>query len=330
MHVSIVLPTLNEQSWLRDCLDSLVAQDHPGVDEILVVDGGSTDRTRDIAASFGDRVRVVDNPGVTAAAAMNVGISLARHDVIVRADAHTTYAADYVRRSVDALTSSGADWVGGPMRPVGTTAFGRAVAAVTSSPLGVGPGRFHYATAAADVETVYLGAFDRRVVAEVGGYDAETIQWAAEDQELAYRLRRAGRRIRLDPAIRSWYVPRGTPRALWRQYFNYGMCKASTLAKHRTLPYWRPLAPAALVAGFVIAAVGAVAARRPLAATALPAAYALASGTVAARVSRTPGVSPPRAALAVWICHVAYGLGFWNGIGRIVRGRPFDAKPRSR
>lgn len=330
MPVSIVLPTLNEQAWLRDCLDSLLAQDHPDIDEILVVDGGSTDRTREIADSFGAPVTVVDNPGVTAASAMNVGLAAARNDVIVRADAHTFYATDYVRRSVDALEHSGADWVGGTMRPVGTTAFGRAVAAVTSSPLGVGPGRFHYATEASDVETVYLGTFDRRIVDEVGGYDAESIQWAAEDQELAFRLRQAGRRIRLDPSIRSWYVPRGTPRHLWRQYFNYGMCKASTLAKHRTLPYWRPLAPAALIAGFVGAAVLAIGARKPAAALLTPAVYAMTSGAVAVRLARDPGVSPPRAALAVWICHVAYGLGFWNGLGRIVRGRPFDNRPRSR
>src|SRR5205823_13479484 len=61
--------------------------------------------------------------------------------------------------------------------------------------------------------------------------------------ELNYRLRRTGGRILLDPSIRSWYFPRETPRALVRQYFNYGVCKASTLAKHSTLPTWRPLAP---------------------------------------------------------------------------------------
>ena len=166
----------------------------------------------------------------------------------MRADAHTLYEPDYVACSVRAWQTSGADWVGGPMRPVGTTSFGRAVAAVTSSPLGVGPGRFHYADEAGDVETVYLGTFDRRIVDEVGGYDETDLQWAAEDQELNYRLRLAGRRIHLDPSIRSWYFPRETPAALWRQYANYGMCKASTLKKHRTLPYWRPLAPALMVA----------------------------------------------------------------------------------
>lgn len=325
--VSIVLPTLNEQAYLRDCLDSLVSQDFAGIDEILVVDGGSHDNTRSIAAQFAPLVRVVDNPGVTAASAMNVGLAAARNDLIVRADAHTLYAADYVSTSVNALCASGADWVGGTMSPVGTTSFGRAVAAVTSSPFGIGPGRFHYATEEQDVETVYLGTFDRRIVLEVGGYDTETIQWAAEDQELNFRLRNAGRRIRLVPAVRSWYFPRDTPRALWRQYSNYGMCKASTLAKHRTLPYWRPLAPALLVAGLLGSAARGLARRRPLRGLAPIAAYAGATATVSIRISDTPGVDPHRCWLAMLICHVSYGLGFWRGVGRIVRRVPFDARP---
>jgi glycosyltransferase involved in cell wall biosynthesis len=329
--LSIVLPTLDERAFIRDCLDSLLAQTYPGVDEILVVDGGSTDGTREIVAGIGEPVRLIDNPRVTAAAAMNVGLANAHNDLIVRADAHTLYATDYVERSVSARHESGADWVGGPMRAVGTTNFGRAVAAVTSSPFGVGPGRFHYATEAADVETVYLGIFDRRAVQAVGGYDETRLQWAAEDQELAYRLRLAGRRIRVDPSIHSWYFPRQTPQALWRQYVNYGMCKASTLAKHRRLPYWRPLAPALMVAGAVGWAGLALSRRHPVVA-ALPAAgYAAGAGALALRLADDePGVAPHRAAATLAICHWGYGLGFWRGVGRIVRGRPFDVRPRAR
>jgi glycosyltransferase involved in cell wall biosynthesis len=326
--VSVVLPTLNERRHLTDCLDSLLHQDYERIREFVVVDGGSTDGTCEMAARFGDLVRVVDNPGVTAAAAMNVAIDVAACDLIVRADAHTVYAKDYVRRSVGALMASGADWVGGRMVPVGRTAFGRAVAAVTTSPFGVGPGRFHYSEEATDVETVYLGTFDRRIVEEVGGYDAHEIQWAAEDQELAFRLRKAGRRVRLDPTIRSWYFPRESPRELWRQYANYGMCKASTLKKHRQLPYLRPLAPAALVAIVTATSVGGATRRRWIIAGTPLLAYLAGAGAVAGRLSRDPGVAPHRAFMALSICHWAYGLGFWRGIGRILANRPFDSLPK--
>jgi len=325
--VSVVLPTLNERAYLTDCLDSLEAQDHAAITEILVVDGGSTDGSRELVEARGGRARLVDNPRVTAAAAMNVGIAAAANDLIVRADAHTIYAADYVTRSLAALDASGADVVGGPMRPVGRTSFGRAVASVTSSPVGIGPGRFHYATEAQDVETVYLGSYRRSVVEEVGGYDEESLQWAAEDQELNYRLRRAGRRIHLDPRIRSRYFPRQTARALWRQYLNYGLCKASTLKKHRTLPYWRPLVPAAMVAGTALVVGAGVAKDRPGLMVAPFAGYAAGAGIVALRLGREPGVAPHRALGVLAICHWAYGIGFWRGIGRILTGRPFESRP---
>ena len=327
--VTIVLPTLDEREHITDCLDSLLDQDYPAIAEILVVDGGSSDGTRALAARRGEPVRVVLNPKVTAAAAMNVGIAAASTDVIVRADAHTLYAPDFVSRCVEVLEASGADVVGGPMRPVGTTAFGRAVAAVTSSPVGVGPGRFHYADQAEDVDTVYLGTYRRDVVTEVGGYDEDELQWAAEDQELNFRLRRSGRRIRLDPSIRSQYFPRQSVRSLWKQYFNYGMCKASTLKKHRTLPSWRPLAPAAMVAGAVALGVVGVLARRPVLAAAPVIAYVTSAGIVALRLGEEPGVAPHRALGALSICHWAYGLGFWAGMARIVTGRPFDTRPRN-
>jgi len=154
------------------------------------------------------------NPKVTAAADMNVGIWAAKGDAVCRADSHTLYASDYVSRCVAVLTESGADNVGGRMRPVGVTAFGWAIAAATSSSVGVGPGRFHYHEGERiEVDTVYLGCWWRSTLEDLGGYDEDSLQWAAEDHELNFRIRRAGGRIVLDPSIRSWYFPRETPGA---------------------------------------------------------------------------------------------------------------------
>ncbi|MDH3707888.1 MAG: glycosyltransferase family 2 protein, partial [Acidimicrobiia bacterium] len=245
--VSIVLPTHTEIGFIRDCLDSILAQDYPAIVEVLVVDGGSQDGTRDVVADATDPIRLVDNPRVTAAAAMNIGIDEAVGDVIVRMDAHALYAPDYVRRCIEVLVETGAANVGGLMRPLGVSAFGRAVAAATSTPWGVGPGAFHYADERRDVDTVFLGCYWRSALIELGGYDEENLQWAAEDHELNFRLTQKGGRITLDPLIRSVYFPRSSPAGLSRQYRNYGIGKMSTLWKHRRLPTWRPLVPAALV-----------------------------------------------------------------------------------
>jgi glycosyltransferase involved in cell wall biosynthesis len=322
--VSIVLPTLNERTTIRDCLASLSAQDAPGLLEILVVDGGSADGTRKIVEHCGDRrVRLVDNPRVTAAAAMNIGVDACRGDVVVRADAHSLYERDYVTNCVRVLEETGAANVGGRMRPVGTSAFGRAVAAVTSSPLGVGPGKFHYVEERTEVDTVYLGCWRRQTLLDLGGYDETDLQWAAEDQELNFRLRRRGGRIILDPAIRSWYFPRDSVRSLWRQYRNYGVAKASTLKKHRTLPTLRPLAPAA----FVAASVGLAVFGRRWQRVALPLSHAGVLAWESVRLAEDPGVAPHNAWVAIETCHWGYGIGFWAGVLRILRRQPFEARP---
>lgn len=322
--VSIVLPTLDERSHLRDCLDSLLAQDFEEIVEILVVDGGSRDGTREVVEGEGGVVRLLDNPKVTAAAAMNVGIAAAAGEVICRADAHTVYAPDYIRRCVEVLEETGAANVGGPMVPVGTSSFGRAVSAVTTSPFGVGPGRFHYATGRHQVETVYLGCWERQTLLDVGGYDEDHLQWAAEDQELNFRIRQAGGTVILDSSIRSWYFPRATPRALLKQYRNYGLAKASTLAKHKTLPYWRPVAPALLVGATVAAPI----VFRPWwMKIAPPLAWALGAGVATAKMSKDPGVAPHRVFGALALCHWGYGAGLWAGLWRIVARKPFDQRP---
>jgi succinoglycan biosynthesis protein ExoA len=321
--VSIVLPTLNERPFIRDCLDSLVGQDYPGIVEILVCDGGSTDGTREIITAYGAPVRLVDNPGVTAAAGLNAGLRESRGEIFCRGDAHALYAADYVRRCVDVLWETGASNVGGPMRAIGTTSFGRAVAAVTSSPFGVGPGRFHYGTAREDVDTVYLGCWWSDALDKFGGWDEASLQWGAEDHELNLRIREAGGRIVLDPSIRSWYFPRDSPRGLARQYLNYGIGKASTLTKHRNLPSWRPLAPAGLV---LLTLVGIVLGRGGWR-LGVPAAHATACGVVALRLGAAPGVGPQRAFGAMEICHWSYGIGFWRGLARGLSGRGFVTRP---
>jgi succinoglycan biosynthesis protein ExoA len=315
--VSIVIPTFNEIAHIDACLESALAQTLP-VLEILIVDGGSTDGTRERVSSYGPPVRLVDNPSRGPASAMNAGISASRGSIICRMDAHTVFDPDYVAESLRVLLEEEADVVGGPMHPVGTTAFGRAVAAVTSSAIGM-PGRFHYATNRIDTDHVYLGMWKRSTLVELGGFDAAHFPFVGEDFELSYRIRQNGGRVVCDPTLRSDYTPRQTPRALWRQYNRYGLAKASSLETHRTLPSWRPLAPAALVALTVI---GLLAGRTWKRRVAVPAIHALGCGAVARLVSRRQSSDLLRATLVQEICHWSYGLGLWSGIIRIIRRQP--------
>ena len=75
--VAVIIPTLNEERFIAGCLDSVVRQTYPfGRMDVMVIDGGSKDRTRAIVEEFGrqyDNIRLLDNPGRIQSVAFNIG-----------------------------------------------------------------------------------------------------------------------------------------------------------------------------------------------------------------------------------------------------------------
>lgn len=310
----MLLPVYNESEHIDACLESLTGQDYGGELTIVVAEGGSTDDTRQRLAAWQQRVpgiAVVDNPRRVQSAGLNLAAAAATGEILVRADAHTAYAPDYVRRSVAALASGDAVAVGGPMRPEGRGSFGRAVAAAMRSKLATGPGKFHHEGESGPVDTVYLGAFRRADFARLGGFRTFP-SGSGEDADLYHRWRRQGGVVLLDPAIRSTYRPRETPGSLTRQHFRYGQVKGELLYVNGTWPSWRPLAPLALVVGLVAAA--GVSLATPWW-WALPALLALWATALLAAALPT-GRLAPLVLLAAGIMHVAYGTGLLWGLAR--------------
>jgi glycosyltransferase involved in cell wall biosynthesis len=303
--VTILIPTYQEAEAIDACLDAVAAQTYGSIIETLVVDGGSDDGTQALAAAH-TGVTVLDNPDRIQSAALNIGIAAARGDVIVRVDGHCVIADDYVERCVAALAETGAAMVGGGMTPVAEGPVQEAIAAAMASRFGAGPARFHTGGAAGWVDTVYLGAYRRDVVREVGGYATDV--GVNEDSELAHRMSAHGG-IWFDPSIRSVYEPRSSLRALARQFYRYGRSRAATAKRHPESVKPRQLAPPALVVALV----------------ALPkrrwtlAAYA-AGVTVATVIDAGPG--PLRKAVfavALPIMHLCWGAGFLVGLSGLSR-----------
>lgn len=305
--VTVAIPVLNEAQGIIKCLEAVTNQAYPGVIEVLVVDGGSTDQTRALAATF-PRVRVLDNPRRHQAAGLNVAIAEARGEVLVRVDGHCVIDRDYVANCVAALTTTGAAMAGGGMAPTGGSGYQAVVAAAMRSRLGVGTARVHRPDAPAGwVDTVYLGAFRTDLAREAGGYDERLV--TNEDAEFAWRMAQRGG-VWFDPAIRSAYYPRSTPGSVARQFFRYGRGRASTVIRHPRSLSARQLAAPALLLGLLTP-------WREL----VVGGYLVVLAAVTATSLRNPVRVAVRVPWAVAIMHVTWGLGFLVGLPKAAGGR---------
>ena len=183
--------------------------------------------------------------------------------------------------------------------------------------LGAGGARYRTGGPEGPVDTVYLGVFRREALAAAGGFDGRLDR--NEDYELNWRLRRGGGTVWFDPALRSVYRPRETPRALARQYFDYGRGKRRTLRLHPGSWRARQMAPPLLVLGLGASALaalagGAGAGVAPAAvAAALPLGWLGAVAAVAVHGAGRPGAHALRVGQALAIMHLAWGAGLLFG-----------------
>lgn len=322
--VSVVVPCLNERRFVERSLRSLLDGHFPAAEmEVLVVDGGSTDGTREILcrlAAADERLRLYENACGATPAALNVGIGAARGQIIVRADAHTFYPPDYVEVLVRTLVQSGADLVG---CRADTTASGddwlaRTIAVAAGGRFATGS-PFRSRSRSGDVDTVPFGCWRRRLFDAVGLFDERLLR--NQDNEHASRILRAGGRVHLTTETRVAVVVRGSLDELWRHAIDSGMWNAFTQRLHPYTFRWRHFLPGVFFVGVVAAALAIVAgagARQPSllalgAAALLP--YLAADLLVALHKARAQG----RLALALPIAfitasyHLTYGYGIVKG-----------------
>jgi glycosyltransferase involved in cell wall biosynthesis len=319
--VSVVVPCYNEQATIRTLLEAVYTQTYPRQDiEVIIADGRSTDRTRAEIAAFQSlhhdlQVNVVDNRKQTIPAGLNQAILAAQGEYVVRLDAHSAPYPDYVSRCVEALAAGLGDNVGGVWEicPGGENWQARAIAAAAAHPLGVGDARYRLGGPAQAVDTVPFGAFRRALIDRIGLFDESLL--TNEDYEFNVRVRRAGGRVWLDPAIRTTYYARNSFGALARQYWRYGYWKARMLRRYPETFRWRQLAGAFVLSFLILGLLGfAFAWARWLLALEV-ALYTLALLVAGVQTTRREGdlamlVGVP---LAIAIMHFTWGTAFlWS------------------
>lgn len=327
--ISVVVPCLNEAGNIERCLRALLTQRHLTEPlEVIVADGGSTDGTRDILlrlAQSDARIRVVDNPKKIAAAGLNAAIQASRGNIILRMDAHTQCAQDYIVRCVDTLQQTGADNVGGPALTIANTMQQAAIGAAFSSRFSTGGASFHNPRFEGETTTVPYGCWRRELFDRVGLFDESLPR--NEDDEHNLRIKRLGGRIWQSPKIQSWYFPRATLPELFAQQRQYGYFKVPVIQKHHAaLRHLIPTLFLVTLATLVLAAIISPGARLALAALLGLYAAALAIPTIFTALRR--GLSLAIRLPPILACyHFAYGLGFAEGIWTFaILKRPADPR----
>ncbi len=318
--VSVIVACRDEAKYIGECLEGLVkGQDYPGETEFIVADGRSRDATRSEIEKWcarDARVRLIDNPESIVPTGLNRAIAAATGEVVVRADAHTDYASDYVSECVRTLVKTGASCVGGPTRTRSRGYIQSAACVATHSVIALGGAKSKRLAYEGPADSVTYGCWRRKTLLDVGMYDERLVR--NQDDELSLRITRAGGQIWQNPRIRSWVYPRDTLPRLFRQYWQYGYWKVPVILKHGGVPASpRHLVPGAFVAMVVLLAAGApFSSAMRIAFSAVAIAYIaclLIAGTASAVAQRAPRVIPVLPAVIATM-HFSYGSGFLAGI----------------
>lgn len=330
--LSVIVPIYQEEKYISKCIDSMLSQDYPKDDlEIILVDGMSKDRTREIVATYTAKypfIRMIDNPERIAPCAMNRGIKEAKGDVIMRLDAHVYYPKNYFSLLVEKLNElPGAENVGALCNtlPVNDSITAQSIAAVLSSSFGMGNSHFRVgADKEMEVDTVPFGCFHKSIFDKVGLYDEELVR--NQDDELNARIIKAGGKIYLIPQLVCEYYARDTAKKVFKMFYQYGVFKPLVNKKLGSPATVRQFFPLFFVLGLLVG---------PVVCLFLPVlwwayfAVIMLWFILATSFSLKDSKNLKRILTQNWIyfvVHFGYGWGYIVGIYKILFHRPFIAQ----
>jgi succinoglycan biosynthesis protein ExoA len=259
--VSIIVPCFNEETTIGLLLNSVLSQTYlKSRMELVIADGMSTDRTRDMVNAFQREhpellVRIVENSARSIPSGLNQAIRESKGEFIIRLDAHSMPIAEYVERCIIDHLSGKGDNIGGvwDIRPGADTWIAKSISLAAAHPLGVGDAQYRVNAKEGPVDTVPFGSFRRILIEKIGTFD-ETLL-ANEDYEFNARVRQSGGTVFLDPSIRSIYFARSTLANLASQYWRYGYWKFVMLKRYPSTLRWRQALPPMFLLSLILLSV---------------------------------------------------------------------------
>jgi GT2 family glycosyltransferase len=223
--VSVVVCAYNAERTMDQCLASLAELNYPDY-EVVVVNDGSRDRTREIAESY-DYCRLINQPNKGLSAARNIGAEAATGEIVAYTDSDCVADPDWLTYLVAKMEASGLAACGGPNFPPPEDTLVPAAVAVA-------PGGPTHVLISDEVAEHIAGcnmAFRRDALLQLGGFDP-IYRAAGDDVDICWRFQDAGYPIGFSAAAVVWHFRRNTVAAYCTQQRGYGKAEALVYSKH--------------------------------------------------------------------------------------------------
>jgi glycosyltransferase involved in cell wall biosynthesis len=323
--VSVVLATYNEADHVQKCIDSLLAQETPDFDlEILAVDGGSMDGTREYLEGIAAKhpwVRVLFNPKRRAPFAFNIGTREARGQYVCIFGSHTIYNKDYISICRNELITKGAGGCGGRVstEPSSDSLEARLVAYGMAHPFG-SSGKSFRTQPEGFADTVNYMIIRRDALVEAGGYSEVLLR--NQDNDLNQKLRANGHRLFCTWKTQCIYHPKGTIRGLFRYGYLNGYWNlisfrenSASMGLHHFVPFFFVLG---LLASALLSFAGLVSPNPSLRFLTLAFPVLLVLHLVGGTLSALQIMAQKRFVGALWLPFIFVGFHFAYGLGTLI------------
>lgn len=241
--VSIIIPTLNEERNLPRVLESIKKIDYPPEKiELLIVDGGSTDKTIEIAKRFG--AKIFKNPLKIRGAGCKIGVEKAKGNFIAFTDADCVVPANWLKDLLSPLTDPKVASVGGPnVTPKDDSQFAKAVGEVIN--LLTKPGSRYGLFTNKIAETYHNPGcnvlYKKEPILKVGNFNPKLL--TCEDEELDFRLRQKGYKLLFTPKVVVDHYRRPTYKKIFVQFYRFAIGRAQAGKLHPKMLKWFHFVP---------------------------------------------------------------------------------------
>jgi len=248
--ITLLIVVRNEKNYIEKSLNSLLKQTYPKeLTEIIIVDGMSSDGTREIVKKVieelrrtGISIRMINNPQYILASGWNIGIKNAKGEIVCRIDTHSEIYPDYVEIGVRELLKRKEEkvvCVGGVLENVGDGKMGESIADLFSSKFGMGNSAFRIGVRRPKyTDTAVFGLYWKWIFEKVG-YFNEALK-RNQDIDLHDRILKEGYKFMTHPDMRIKYYVRNTIRDLMKKAFGDGywiIASSKSYLRHR-VPFY--------------------------------------------------------------------------------------------